>query len=424
MRILHTSDWHLGRPLEERDRIEEQRELLGEIAALLDEHRVDLLLVAGDVFDTVNPPAAAEQLFYDAIEEMSHGGRRAVVVLAGNHDSPERLVAASPLADRYGISLMGLPGDVLPVQEEARPGLVRRVASGPAYLELAIPGVPHGVCIAALPYPSEARLRTILATSLDEKEQQVAYAVHVARLFADLGRNFRPDAVNLAASHLFVTHGQESGSERPIQLGGACAVPASAFPAGAHYVALGHLHRPQEVPGAAAPTRYSGSPMACSFAEVDQAKSVVLVEAEPGKSARIELLPLTKGRPLAQWEAKEGFAQALSWCQSGKDAGAWIDLEIHGRLELGQVHELRKARPELVRIRPVGPEVAATPAGDPRTRSQRPLAESFQDFFRAQRGEEPDAELVKLFCELAQQEPETETAAAAPTDARVPGEAA
>lgn len=416
MRILHTSDWHLGRPLEERDRIDEQRALLGEIAAMLDEHRVDLLLVAGDVFDTVNPPAAAEQLFYDAVEEMSHGGRRAVVVLAGNHDSPERLVAASPLAERHGISLLGLPGDVLPLQDE-RPGLVRRVAAGPAYLELAIPGLPHGVCIAALPYPSEARLRTVLAPSLDEREQQAAYALHVARVFDGLSRSFRPDAVNLAASHLFVTHGRETGSERPIQLGGACAVPASAFPAGAHYVALGHLHRPQEVPDAPAPTRYSGSPMACSFAEADHGKSVVLVEAEPGKPARVQTLPLTKGRPLAVWDAAEGFAQALAWCQGERDRGAWIDLAVHGRLEIGQVHELKRARPELVRIRPVGVENAAVAATDLRARSQRPLAEAFADFFRAQRAAEPDPELVKLFCELAQEEAQPPAAPQGPGEA-------
>ncbi|MGC4116258.1 MAG: exonuclease subunit SbcD [Myxococcales bacterium] len=423
MRILHTSDWHLGRPLEERDRVDEQRELLGEIAALLDEHRVDLLLVTGDVFDTVNPPSAAEKLFYDAIEDMSHGGRRAVVVIAGNHDSPERLVAAAPLADRYGISLLGLPGDVLPVQDE-RPFLVRRVASGPAFLELGIPGVPHGVCLAALPYPSEARLRTVLAASLDEKAQQAAYADHLARLLRELSKNFRRNTVNLVATHLFVTEGQESGSERPIQLGGACAVPAKAFPKGAHYVALGHLHRPQEIRGAPCVARYSGSPMACSFDEAGQEKSVVLIDAEPRKKAQVQILPLKKGRRLTVWDAVEGFAQALAWCQSERDAGAWIDLAVHGKLDIGEVHELRKARPELVRIRRVTEETRLAPSGSAATRAERPLEESFCDFFRQQKGAEPDPELVKLFCELAQQDAAEPEAAAKPGQGQGQGEAA
>ncbi len=113
MRILHTSDWHLGRTLEGRSRLEEQVMFIDELCGIVEAEAVDLVLIAGDVFDTVNPPAAAEELFYDALNRLADGGKRGIVVIAGNHDNPERLCAASPLAERNGIILYGLPKEVL-----------------------------------------------------------------------------------------------------------------------------------------------------------------------------------------------------------------------------------------------------------------------------------------------------------------------
>lgn len=106
MRVLHTSDWHLGRTLEGRPRLPEQEQFFDELVEIATGEKVQLILVAGDVFDTYNPSAEAEELFYDALERLADGGRRAVVAIAGNHDSPERLHAANPLALKHGISLL------------------------------------------------------------------------------------------------------------------------------------------------------------------------------------------------------------------------------------------------------------------------------------------------------------------------------
>lgn len=100
MRILHTSDWHLGRSLENINRIEEQWEFIDQLCEIADEERIDLVLVAGDVYDSYNPSAAAEELFYYALDRLNDGGGRAVVVIAGNHDNPERLCASNPLASK------------------------------------------------------------------------------------------------------------------------------------------------------------------------------------------------------------------------------------------------------------------------------------------------------------------------------------
>lgn len=402
MRILHTSDWHLGRTLEGRSRIEEQERFIDELCEIVEEEAVDLVLIAGDVFDTVNPPASAEELFYDALNRLSNGGKRAIVAIAGNHDNPERLCAASPLAIRNGITLYGLPKEVLSPNLLTQPkqGKVVRVAAGQGWVELHIPGCPDPAIIAMLPYPSESRLNEVLSESLDEEILRQEYSKRVQELFASFSRNFRSEAVNLGMSHLFVRGGIESDSERPIQLGSAPTVEAEAMPFGAQYVALGHLHRAQAVNRAPALTRYSGSPLAHSFSETSQAKSVILVEGFPGQPVKTREIFLSAGYPLVKWQAKEGMAQVQRWIDEGKDRQAWIDLEVHvtSPLHPQDIHSLRRQRERLVNIRPIFPETEQIVA---ESRSKLPIDVLFRKFYQNKTGgAEPDRELVSLFLSL------------------------
>ncbi len=403
MRILHTSDWHLGRDLEGLSRLDEQKAFVDELVAHADAERVDLVLVAGDGFQSYNPAAAAEALFYDALDRLSAGGRRAVVAIAGNHCSPERFTAASPLARTHGIALFGYPSDE-PVldQEGAGADRVRFVAGGPSWVEVAVPGCPAHAVVLALAYPSEARL--LLAPDGEEAESQVNYADQVRRIFAGLEGHFRADTVNVAMSHLFLAGGQPSDSEQEIQVGGAYSVPPDALPATAQYVALGHLHRPQAA-GGLPHVRYSGSPLAYSFSEAGQAKSVVLVDLEPGEEARIREIPITCGRPLRLWRAAS-VEQVLEWCAQGKDEGAFIDLEVQvaEHPAPGQVQAIKALR-DFVYIRPVLPEAAGAGADGVReTLSER---ERLQRFFRLKnQGREVAEELVDL-CQLLLQEART-----------------
>jgi len=402
MRILHTSDWHLGRMLEGRSRIEEQIKFIDELCAIVEDESVDLVLIAGDVFDTVNPPAVAEELFYDALNRLSAGGKRAVVAIAGNHDNPERLCAASPLADRHGITLYGLPKDILSPSLLAQPdqGRVVRVAAGLGWAELHIPSCPNPAIIAMLPYPSESRLNEVLSENLDEGILQQEYSKRVEQLFGTFGEHFRPDAVNLAISHLYVRGGMQSESERPIELGSAPTVEAEAMPSGAQYVALGHLHRAQVVKGATVPTRYSGSPLAYSFSETGYAKSVMLVEGFPGQPVTTREILLSSGYPLVKWQAKDGLAQVQRWIDEGKDLHAWIDLEVSvtSALNSQDIHTLRSQRERLINIRPVFPETEQIVA---EARSKLPIDELFRKFYQERTGgAEPEQELISLFLNL------------------------
>lgn len=400
MRILHTADWHFGKTLEGRDRLPEQAQFVDELCRICRDERIDLILMAGDVFQTVNPSAQAEQLFYEALHRLANNGTRGVVVIAGNHDNPDRLSASSPLADRLGITLIGLPKDALLPTSSSSYERVQRIAAGPSWLELALPGCSHTAIIAALPYPSEARLKELLTTTLDESEMLEAYNDRVQRMLQELAGHYRADTVNLAMSHLYVRGGIESDSETQIQVGGTYAVNPSAFPTQAQYTALGHLHRPQGVAGASGPVRYSGSPLAYSFSEVGYAKSVTVIDVEPGKPADVQEIHLSSGKPLAKWVAPNGLRQVIDWVEAGKDANAWIDLEVHleAGLSMEDTHLLRSLHEGFIHIRPVFGLLDQVIT--PRETRSLPLHELFRRFFERQKGYAPDDGLVAAFLEL------------------------
>lgn len=382
MRILHTADWHLGRTLEGRSRLEEQSAFLDELADVVSEEQIDLILLAGDVYDTVNPPAAAERLFYDSAARLCEGGKRQLAVIAGNHDQPERISAAWPLAARHGIHLIGQPTAEL--------------------LEIKVGRTQETALLYALPYPSESRLGELLSGDVDEASLRSAYSVRVGELLKRQAADFRPDTVNLIMSHLYVMGGAESDSERPIQVGGAYTVDTAALCAGAHYVALGHLHRPQNIKAPDGEIiRYSGSPLAYSFSEAGQAKSVTVLDAVPGRVPAMKELFLSSGRPLVRWRANGGLDQVHQWLDEDRDKTAWIDLELHigDSLSMEQIQTLRRRHGGIVHIRPVYPEMAAEAARE--AASSLPADEMFRRFYRKQTGgAEAEPELVTLFMEL------------------------
>jgi exonuclease SbcD len=383
MRILHTGDWHLGRTLEGRSRQKEQEQFVDELVGIADSSGADLILMAGDVYDSVNPPAAAEQLFYEAAARLAAGGRP-LVVISGNHDQPERVASVSPLVRRQGITLVGMPTSEPVTVHAARTGEIAKIA--------------------ALPYPSEARLGELLAGDGGEAELRLAYSARVGRLMNLLGREFSPQTVNLAMSHIYVLGGVESDSERPIQVGGAYTVDPSALSCGAQYTALGHLHRAQRVKGDGM-IRYSGSPLAYSFSEAGQAKSVALIDVAPGGEPVFEEIYLSCGRPLVNWKSTGGLQEVYSWLDEGRDAGAFIDLELRltEAMSMNDIQRLRKSREGIVHIRPVYPQMEQEL--EEMARSRMPVQELFRKFYQRQTGgAEPDDSLIELFLELAEEE--------------------
>ena len=384
MRILHTADWHLGRTLEGRSRLAEQAQFIDELVTIVEEEKVDAILMAGDAFDTVNPPAAAEQLFYDGLARLSDNGKRPIIVIAGNHDNPDRLSAASPLAGNHSIHLIGYPTTEV--------------------LKVDVPRAQQQMMVAALAYPSEARLLQVLSETHDEVLLRNKYDERIRELFSIMSKQFQPNTVNMAMSHIHVAGGSSTDSERPIEVGGAYTVAATSMPEAAQYVALGHLHRPQNINRASTLTRYSGSPLAYSFSEIGYAKSVTILDAEPNQPVVLKEIPLSSGKSLVKWKATEGISQVHSWLEEDRDSSAWIDLEIHltTTLSIEEIHRLRKWHPGFIHIRPIFQqelEVAAT------RQANLPIDQLFSQFYEKQTGgAKPEPELIKLFLELVQQD--------------------
>jgi exonuclease SbcD len=373
----------LGRTLEGRSRQKEQEQFIDELVEIADFHNVDLIMMAGDVYDSVNPPAASEQLFYEAAARLTSGGRP-LVVIAGNHDQPERVSSVSPLVLRQGITLVGLPTSEPVTVHAARTGEIAKIA--------------------ALPYPSEARLGELLAGDSGEEELRLAYSARVGKLMQLLGREFTPQAVNLAMSHIYVLGGVESDSERPIQVGGAYTVDPSALACGAQYTALGHLHRAQRVKGEGM-IRYSGSPLAYSFSEAGQAKSVTLVDVAPGGEPTFEEIYLRCGRPLVRWSSTGGLQEVYNWLDEGRDASAFIDLEIRlsEAMSMNDIQRLRKSREGIIHIRPIYPQMEMEL--EQTSRSRMPVQELFRKFYQRQTGgAEPEDRLIELFLQLTEEE--------------------
>lgn len=400
MRILHTADWHLGKTLEGTSRQAEQEAFVEELCSIVDREQIDAVLIAGDVFDTFNPPARAEELFYYALERLSNQGRRAVVAIAGNHDNPERLCAANPLAIRQGIVLLGLPNEQVAFSKGYGDG-VQVVDAKPTYVALKIPGWSYPLEIGALPYPSEARLNQVLAQVLDENSLQQAYAKRIEEIWGYLDTQFSEDGACVVMSHLFMDGSAETGSERPIQVGGAYTVGRTA-PSMAQYMALGHLHRAQNL-REDVPIRYSGSPIAYSFSEKHQTKSVTLVDIKPKQPVYWEEIRLTAGKPLVRWEA-HGLGQVIDWCEQQRDINAWVEVEVHTEETISAKiqQQIRKLHPGVLTIRPVYLRAGDKPAAN---RLELPLDQLFIDFYTQKTGgSKPRPEVVKLFLELVQEQ--------------------
>ena len=294
MRILHTSDWHLGRSFHRVGLLDAQAQVLDRLVEVVAAERVDCVVVAGDVYDRALPAVDAVEILDDVLDRLVAAGA-AVLVTSGNHDSAQRLGFGARRSARAGVHLRTRAADAAePVLVEDRWGPV--ALYGVPYLEPALVADALGV---------------------ERSHESVLGAVGRA-VRADLAR--RPTGTrSVLAAHAFVVGGEGSDSERDITVGGVASVPAAAF-AGVDYVALGHLHGRQRVADA---VRYSGSPLAYSFSERNHTKGAWMVELGPTGLSRVDPVDLPVPRPLAvlrgtleELLASPAHAAAeQAWCQ-------------------------------------------------------------------------------------------------------------
>ncbi len=405
MRILHTADWHLGKRLDDFPRLEEQREVMEEICEIAEQEAADVVLVAGDLFDTFNPPTEAVDLLYRTLKRLSAEGRRPVIAIAGNHDSPDRIEAADPLARECGILFAGYPHTEIPPYL-LESGL-RVLKSEKGFLELLLPGSSFPLRILFTPYANEYRLKTFLGLEESEKELRSILQErwqHLADSYCD------QQGVNILLSHLFVvrrgdTLPEEPEEEKPIlQVGGAQAIFTENIPSQIQYTALGHLHRMHFVDKGPSPVCYSGSPLSYSFAEAGQQKQLLMIDLEPGVAAVVRELPLTRSKMLLRKRA-EGIDEAVQWLSENRDALVELTIVTDSFLTAMERRALMAAHPGIVSIIPeVTDAEKLTESGQKQIDLTKGMEALFRDYFRHEKGQEPNDEIMQLFHEIVAEE--------------------
>jgi len=287
MKIVHTSDWHVGRRWKGIQRLDELEAVLDHLAAFIEEHSIDLVLHTGDVFESRNPPAEAEQLVNRFLVRVGRSGAQ-MIVIAGNHDDPLRLDARSLLTEFVNVQILGRP-------RPASRGGTRTIETR----------CGEKAVVAALPFASAGAWVSALDLAGEETSARSQYARMFELAVQDLCGAFRKDAVNLLMAHTHIEGALFGESERRVHIGEDWAASARALPSRASYIALGHIHKPQRIDGPA-PAYYAGSLLQLDFGEAGEEKTFTVVTASPGRRAKpadIEHVPYEGGLPLVDLRA-------------------------------------------------------------------------------------------------------------------------
>jgi exonuclease SbcD len=339
MRILHTSDWHVGKVLKGRTRHEEHIRVLGQVVEIARAEQPDLVIIAGDLYDTAAPSPDAVRVVTRALSALRQTGA-AVVAIGGNHDNGQALDALRPWAEAAGITLRGSvrdkPDDLI---------LTGTTAGGEPWR------------LAALPFLSQRyAIRAVEMYDLTAAEASQTYADHIARLISRLAEDFgQPGVVNLLTAHLTVVGASTGGGEREAHTVMGYAVPATVFPPGTHYVALGHLHRSQSVIGPC-PVRYSGSPLAVDFGEEENISSVAIVDVSAEKAAKVRDVPVTSAKTL---RTVRGSLDQLATVNL---PDAWLRVFVRETPRVGLREDVQELLPNALEVR-IDPDMVPDRAG-------------------------------------------------------------
>lgn len=382
MKILHTSDWHIGKRLMGRERLREQAQVLDEIARICDEEKIELLLVAGDVFDTYTPSADAEDLFFRALKKLANPNR-AVLLISGNHDDGVRLSASAPVCEELGVYVVG--NARAPIAPVKRTG-VYPIRSDKGYVVFEN-AKGERVYVATLPYPNEARFK--------EERAGTPFADLMQKWFDEcMAGNTEERLPSVLLSHIFVAGGLVSDSEREIDLGGARAVAREALPK-CDYVALGHLHKKQRM---GKDVYYSGSPLQYSFDESTE-KSVQAFDLTEFGVQNVKEISLQSGRRLIRLEAAS-VEDGLRLLDEYPEAYVELKLRLDAPLLQSQSASLAE-RENLVSLLT---EICTEERLALQSRKGLTDEELLCAYYKSRFDSEPKAELKELFLSLLQED--------------------
>ena len=399
MRILHTADWHLGKRLDRFSRLEEQILVMDEIVYIADEQNVDLVLIAGDLFDNFNPSVEAVELFYKTLKRLSLNGKRPVVAISGNHDSPSLIDAPDPLARECGIILIGHPkATIHPFELED----FKISKSTEGFIELELQHQNFPIRILHTPYANEIRLKEYFGED-KEAELNNVLAEHWkknADEFCD------ENGVNLLMTHLYMNKKgapilEEPEGEKPIKIGNADLVFSDIIPHQIQYTALGHLHSFQNIGTDEKPVTYSSSPLCYSFSEVGQTKYVSVIDIEPNKSLLFEKIALQNGKRLVR-KTFDSIENTVEWLTENPNTLVELTLESETFLTADERKRLYQSHNGIVHLIPKIKNQETNENNLSEINLSQDIQALFKDYFKSKNGgQEANEELINLFNEIA-----------------------
>ena len=314
MKILHTSDWHLGHRLHEQSQHEEQYMFLNWLETYINNERIDVLLVSGDVFDTGAPSAQSQKLYYDFLVNLKKTHCQQIIITGGNHDAPGTLNAPKELLHALSIQVVGKAGEH--IKDEV--------------FELSIND--EKIIVAAAPYLRDQDIRrAVAAESFDQiGDRYKAALINHYNELAEYCQSIKTEnSPIIAMGHLFAIGAATSDSEQTIYVGNLGDIGAQNFPSIFDYIALGHLHRAQKI-GNLNHIRYSGSPYILSFSEVGQIKSCIVIETQAGKITKINEVSIPDFRQIRRLTGNvdECIAQLNAINEEQHDLTPWVEVVL------------------------------------------------------------------------------------------------
>ncbi|MDC8101756.1 metallophosphoesterase family protein [Chryseobacterium rhizosphaerae] len=398
MKILHTADWHLGKRLDRFSRLEEQILVMEEIIGIADEENIDLVIVAGDLFDNFNPGVEATELLYKTLKRLSQNGKRPVIAISGNHDSPNLIDAPDPLARECGIILIGHPkAEVIPFETEH----FKILNSREGFIELAIQNINFPVRVLHTPYANEIRLKGYFGENKEEEINKV-----LSQMWKNLADEFCDEqGINLLTAHLYMNKRgaeilEEPEGEKPIKIGNADLIYSDAIPEQIQYTALGHLHSFQNIGTSEKPVVYSSSPLCYSFSEAGQTKYVSIMEAFPGKNISFEKKALKNGRTLVR-KSFTSVEDTVRWLNENPNTFIELTLESETFLTADERKMIYQSHSGIVHLIPKIKNSEITGQEHYEINLNQDIGVLFKDYFKSKNGgQEANEELMDLFNEI------------------------
>lgn len=398
MKILHTADWHLGKRLDRFLRLEEQILVMEEIVQIADEQKVELVLIAGDLFDNFNPSVEAIELFYKTLKRLSQNGKRPVIAISGNHDSPSFIDAPDPLARECGIILIGHPkAKVTPFELDN----FKITNSVEGMIELKLNNHDFPIRILHTAFANEIRLKEYFGENKEDALNHV-----LAENWKNTADEFCDEnGVNILMTHLYMNKRgtpilDEPDGEKPIKIGNADLIYSDAIPPQIQYTALGHLHAFRNIGTKEKPVVYSSSPLCYSFSEAGQTKYVSIIEVQPKQDVSYQKIALKNGKALIRITFDD-VENAIKWLSENQNTLVELTLESETYLKAEERKLIYNAHHGIVHLIPKVKNQNLSENQLPEINLDQDIQSLFKDYFKSKNNaQEPNEELLNLFNEI------------------------